>query len=508
MATVIRDSLKPYKVVADAAQNMWDIFAQSNLTYTFVKTPNTRYSTDSQALQITAGAVASDTIVAQKASGSNDGSVFAFFAFINNRAFTSGDTSWMIQFQDGGTPQCTVEFTALGVINVRTGGKAGTIVATFSSAFSQEQWNGWLVNVVIGSSGSVHIRKNGAATDTFVATGINTQATSNAYAQTYLHLVPANPTGSGLLVTIQDLWFYNGTGALPNSALPNDVRTFWQSPNSASQTQFSAGSLPTPGPTDTSGTQSLVANTEYCGPGFVPTFNGTVSSVALNFNAGATGSFIMGIYDNTGAGGGPGALLATSSVVTNPGAGSNAFAFSSHPTLSNSSTYYFAVLSNTSYTLVSSSTVNSGYSLSQSYGSGFTNPGAMNSVSISTYVFAITYQAANFTNVSELFEDGSASTISSSTAGQEDRYGVAPIPVTPTQIYGLQLRAFGQKSDSGARSGAVTVTSGGVNQAGTSVALTTSFENIAYNQDVDPNTSAAWAPAAVNAALIGVKVAA
>lgn len=506
MTTIIRDSLKPYAAIADAQQNMWSVFAAGANLYSFVNTPNTRYTTDTQALRF--GQTNTTAVVAQQTGPSNDNSCFAFFAFIANQAFSANQAQFMFQVSDGGTVQCSVIFDcSTGNIVVRSGGAGGTIQATFAAGFSSNQWNGWNINIVIGTTtGAVHIRKNGASSDTFVATNINTQGgTGNAYAQTYI----LNYVGSTVstTITLQDIWFYNGTGTAPNTFLANDVRTFWLPPSGASQTQFTAVGSATTGPTSVAGTVALTANTEYA-TAVVPKFNGTIANIALNFNAGVTGSYIVGLYDASGAGGGPGNLLATSNTVVNPVLGSNTFTFSSPPSVLNTNTYYIAVLGNIGATLKSASSSSSNYSLAQTFGSGFTNPGNMNVTSFNQFAATATYTANNYTNVSELVEDGSTTTVQSSTVGNEDQYTTPGLPTVPSVIYGIQVRGYMEKSDSGARSGTMTISSGGTDVAGPSVALATTFENVVAQQDTDPNTGLAWTPLAVNAALVGVKVAA
>jgi hypothetical protein len=63
------------------------------------------------------------------------------------------------------------------------------------------------------------------------------------------------------------------------------------------------------------------------------------------------------------------------------------------------------------------------------------------------------------------------------------------------------------KSDAGTRTMAVQVKSGATTVASPTVVLTTSGWQWAWRTDVtDPNTGAAWTPAAVNVAQIGPRV--
>ena len=63
-----------------------------------------------------------------------------------------------------------------------------------------------------------------------------------------------------------------------------------------------------------------------------------------------------------------------------------------------------------------------------------------------------------------------------------------------------------QKSDAGTRTAAVQLKSGATTVASPTLSLTTSGWQWAWRTDtVDPNTSAAWTPAAVNGVQIGPK---
>jgi hypothetical protein len=83
---------------------------------------------------------------------------------------------------------------------------------------------------------------------------------------------------------------------------------------------------------------------------------------------------------------------------------------------------------------------------------------------------------------------------------------MTPLGVTPAQIVAVTVRGFAQKSDAGSRTGAMQLKSGTapVQQTTTGTTLTAgswSWMWATYNND--PNTSAAWTAAGVNAINIG-----
>jgi hypothetical protein len=98
--------------------------------------------------------------------------------------------------------------------------------------------------------------------------------------------------------------------------------------------------------------------------------------------------------------------------------------------------------------------------------------------------------------------------VQSNTSGQVDRYGLANLSGTPTAIDAVQLVTRAGRSDSGAR------TMRGLIRSGTTTSNGATFTPAAtpngqYYRDTwhdDPNTSAAWTAAAVDALEAGIEV--
>jgi len=98
--------------------------------------------------------------------------------------------------------------------------------------------------------------------------------------------------------------------------------------------------------------------------------------------------------------------------------------------------------------------------------------------------------------------------VQSNTAGQVDRYGLADLSGTPTAIDAVQLVTRAGRSDNGAR------TMRGFIRSGTTTSNGATFTPVAtpngqYYRDTwhnDPNTSAAWTAAAVDALEAGIEV--
>lgn len=106
-------------------------------------------------------------------------------------------------------------------------------------------------------------------------------------------------------------------------------------------------------------------------------------------------------------------------------------------------------------------------------------------------------------------DDASANTtdyVDSSTAGHIDLYEAADLAHTPTNIYGVLMTALATKDDAGARSLKLKMKSSSTTGDSSAMALTNaSWERKTALFETDPNTSAAWTKANLNAAEIGIE---
>jgi hypothetical protein len=111
--------------------------------------------------------------------------------------------------------------------------------------------------------------------------------------------------------------------------------------------------------------------------------------------------------------------------------------------------------------------------------------------------------ATNAGMVAEPQQDGLNTYVFDSTVGHADFYGVASISASLVSTLCVTTRAFAQKSDAGARSGAVQLKSGGTTVQSTPGPLATTFAWNYRTDLVDPATGAAWTTSGVNNAQIG-----
>jgi hypothetical protein len=112
---------------------------------------------------------------------------------------------------------------------------------------------------------------------------------------------------------------------------------------------------------------------------------------------------------------------------------------------------------------------------------------------------------SNWQCVDEAPLNGDTDYVSSSTVGHKDLYTVAALGVTPTSIKCVSPFALVKKADAGAREVGVRHLSGATEQtvASHSGLTSSTYQYVGGALETDPNTSAAWTLANVNAQQVG-----
>ena len=113
----------------------------------------------------------------------------------------------------------------------------------------------------------------------------------------------------------------------------------------------------------------------------------------------------------------------------------------------------------------------------------------------------------NFSRINEPAMDSDTSYVSTSTATDQDTYDFEPLINTVGTIFGIQLTVAARKDDAGSRVIKQVLKSGGTTDFGADNALPD--VTYAYFTDqwiLDPNTSANWTRANVNAIAAGVNL--
>jgi hypothetical protein len=97
---------------------------------------------------------------------------------------------------------------------------------------------------------------------------------------------------------------------------------------------------------------------------------------------------------------------------------------------------------------------------------------------------------------------------SDATVNAQDTFTCASLAASITTIFGVNAKVLAQKSDAGSRSLQTVLKSSSTTVTGTGTALQQTPEQLRTMYQTDPNTSAQWTAANVNAAKVGYKVSA
>lgn len=487
MSYIFGDSFDFYAAIADAGQGYWDTAGAWSIA--------TGRFTGSLAA---GNGLSSNTIMLGKSSGSNDTAHHIVVSFMQTVGLTGVVAGNCLTLLDGTTAQCSIVFRTDGAIVLQSGAVGGSTLATYSGAFSANVWSAFEIELTINNTtGVFKVRKDGATSDSFSSTSLNTRGgTSNNYANKLQ--VMTGPLGSPLLSQSQHrfddlLWRSDATAP----AWVGDVRAYQLMPTTDASTQFTRLSPigQTPNPLST----FLSRN---AGQGemtfFTAAYTGTISSATVSLNAGGTGNIKAAIYAGDRA-----TVLATSNATVNPSSANVTFTFGTPLSVTRGTAYAIAFDQDFTVTYNITSTTNSGATFTTAYGSF---PAAGPSLSVNNNAPVCTINITPTVNaelVADAQEDGTTSYVYDSTATHGDLYNVADFAATPASIVAVTTRGYGQKSDAGSRQGQVQLKSGATTVRTAALALATSFLWEYRTDTVDPDTSAAWTAAAVNAAQIG-----
>lgn len=112
---------------------------------------------------------------------------------------------------------------------------------------------------------------------------------------------------------------------------------------------------------------------------------------------------------------------------------------------------------------------------------------------------------SNYQCVDDAAQDGDTTYVASATAGHKDLYTFANLGASDTPK-AVEVVALTRKDDATARTMAVTLRSNATDVDGATYTQTTTYDYAELYRDTDPNTSAAWTKAGVDALQAGVKV--
>ena len=487
MAWSFGDGFDLYAAPADMLNGYWDS-AVNVVNFVF----DAGRFTGSRGLRMAGGQL-------QKASGVNDAVHHFAVAFYQTAVISGSSLGAYIQLFDATTVQCTIVFRQDGAILLTSGIATGTVLATYTGAVTATNtWYSFEFEVVINNTtGSFSVRKNGNSVNDFSLGSLNTRGgTANNYAN---KIQIANQVGVSTQVFDDFFWRSDASTV----AWMGDIRCYTRMPASDASVQFSrAPSQLTVNQSAAGGTAVVKTANNGVMMAFVATHTGTIASCAALVSVGGTGNIKAAIYDATRT-----TVLATSNATANPVGGAiyAVMTFTTPLAVIKGTTYHLAV--DQDFSITYNSTVATQWSFTTAYASfPAASPTLTASVAGAQCRVYITPNV-NADLVSETLLDALTSYVYDSTPSHADLYNIAAIGSAPASVIAVTTRAYMQKSDAGTRTAAVNLKSGATTVASPTVVLATSGWQWAWRTDVtDPNTSAAWTAAAVDAAQIGPTV--
>lgn len=407
----------------------------------------------------------------------------------------------IITFTDAGTAQATVMVNVTsGTISVRTGGSAGALIATSTSAVAANTTHYLEMSLSFTATGAYQVWLDGISI--LSGTG-NLHTTSNT-------------TANGFLVnagnaTIDDLYVFDTTGATNNAPVLTSPRIETTFPVSDASIQFAIGaSIFGNSVSRAGGTMNASANFMYLRP-ITATQSCTLNTLyMLPYNS-VTGNWQLVIYaDSAGV---PGALLG---YATASGSGFTAgvpiFAALLTPVnLTAGTQYWIGFISGTTGMQVAAQ---DSLALTRQAAVTFTGtppstcPATSAGVATLTTWGAVTGILNNTYEVSQQPPPGQYSYVYDSTVGHQDLFNFSALSVIPTTIYAVAVKAYAAKSDSGNRTMSLRTLSSGANSGGnlTGQGLGVTYQWMGSMFETDPATSVAWTGVGLNAAQSGYRI--
>jgi hypothetical protein len=502
MGWIVGDSFDYYGNTADLARSVWDSLGNSG-----------SFATPGAGTRFGVGQDYSVTVFdnLSKTFPSNESSVYVVCAQYRPGAQSGTQVELYFLLKDGATTQCVICFMSNGSIQLRAGSTSGTVLATYANAFSQDVWIHFQIRVVIdAAAGSFTVRKNGATTDSFSATGLATRGgTSNNYVNG-LTLGLQNGYIAGHY--IDDLLIFGGSGAAPNNWV-GDVRALCLMPVADTAQKQSTPVPATPTTTFAPGGtfigQTFNGNTIYWSGTAKPTRGGMLQQITVNSNGSGPPHAKLALYFNDGPSGAPGTLVAVSNEVATPASsGAISFTFPAGTFVSPFRTYYVALLTDANWGVVNFSNNSTVYTLARTYASGFpTTASGLTTLTGSVFGFTWTVTAGgSCVALNEQQATGDTDYVFDSTVGDMDLYDMDDLPVNPVQIIGVVSKLYVKKSDAGTRNAQLQVKSGATQVTGPDTVLGSTYGYLSRADAVDPNTATSWTIPGVNAVQVGHKV--
>lgn len=417
-----------------------------------------------------------------------------------------------VQFMDGAsTTQVNLCWNSSGKLEARRG-LGGTLLGTSVASYSD------LTNVCVewditfhASAGIIKVWLNGALDSGLNLTGLNTAPSGNAYFNTF-GIVANGAQNSDTKFDHLYLWGYTASGGSETPALTNPVIE-----TSYVTSQASAAWSPGPSILGEGLTQATNGNTNFIGANVlslrkvVANVSGNLDSIVIvTAGSNSTAKFKAVLYaDNAGV---PGALIqAGTEVVGSVDAVPLALPMGSSLAITGGTTYWIGYMTDTNLVLQRANNDTDTYRLAATYSSGAPSSAASATPGYASAVMfgLVSGIGSNWDQVSHAMPTAGYHYNLSATVNQQDLYGFNNLSFTPSAVYTVAVKAMVGKTDTGTRTINLLTTSGATTSTGSNSGFSLSTTDLLYASyfNTDPNTGAAWTPAALNAATHGIKLA-
>jgi hypothetical protein len=424
------------------------------------------------------------------------------FRFSSNfsSAFNAG-----FGFFDAGTSQCSITFnTTLGTISIRNGGVNGTVLATGGS-ISPSSIHYLEFDITFGNAAAYQVWLDGVSL--LSGTG-DTTGTANNTANGIGFL---SSSASATVFVVDDVYLLDTSGSTNNAVLLTSprVETTFPISDSAVQFGFGAGILG-------SNTPATINNNAPAGGSlvlrrFIPAVACTLNSIGMTPAQTSAGANFRGVV-YADSGGSAGTLMSSGTQVTGVTNGTAVtLALTSPQSLSAGTPYWLGFICDTSVSLQQSDNNSVAYRAGNTYASGAPATAPAMASGQSSYLLwgnLTGISGANYYQVNQRPPPGALSYVFDATVGHEDLYNFAPLSTSPAFVHAAAVKAYIQKSDSGAKTISLRTKSGSTDGGGsaTGQAPATTYGWMTSLFPTDPNTGSAWTGSAINAATSGVRV--
>jgi hypothetical protein len=406
-----------------------------------------------------------------------------------------------IQFLDGATNQCGIQFNTTGTFTLRNGSYiAGTVLGTSAASVTANTTHYLEWDIAFGNAAAYQLWLDGVS---ILSGSGDTTGTANNTANGFSL---NNPT-----VTWDDLYLFDATGTANNAALLTSPRIETQLPSSDAAVQFAFGAAMLGASLARSAASVATAANQLRLRSVVPAANCTLTAISfLAFAASATVNLRPVVYSSVS--GVPGALLGSGSTTTGTTASSiKTMPLTGGVALNAGTQYFVGFMCDIAVTggLAAYTAVADDFTAIATFASGAPGTAPAMANTASTVIAGnVTASGANWFSVAQNPVQGSLSYVADATVGHEDLYGYPTLLAVPLAIYAVAVKASVAKSDAGAKTLSLRLKSGGTDSAGSAGAMApgTSYGWLTSLYSLDPATGTQWTAASLNAAQAGVRV--